>query len=184
MSLVFNYKTSTWEDLKIPTYDKKMTPKQRMKMRVSIAKDVLKMIAADKIEPTHGTYLDGVGVGSFSKTSRAQLDAKLKRAKCEVCALGSLFVAEVIKNDKLTCGIFAQASDLDRQGAMRERLAPFFTVEELESIEGAFEGRDYGDKPCGATDTLTKIMNIIIKNDGEWKPRQLGKKWFCSETSY
>lgn len=156
------------------------TPKKtKAEMRVAIARDVLKLLP-QRITAMPGTYL-------YSPTEITQEDVdndtqlgSLMKMSCEVCALGAMFIAEVDINDKIGCRDLV-ANDLIRVGrsfyfgrhTLVERLAPFFSEKSLYSIEHSFESV-YGFWPNAypkARERLAAIMSNIIRNEGDFKPR-------------
>lgn len=106
------------------------------KKRVTIAKDVIKALNAKRITPKQNYYLqvgyaDDGDVTNESDAQTALLEGKLK---CDVCALGSVFVCAVERMNKLKVG------DLyNDKYKMMDYLSGVFDSEQLDLIECAFE---------------------------------------------
>jgi hypothetical protein len=111
---------------------KKLSDQQK---RVAIAEDTLKHIYTGKLVPTSGTFVDD-GIAYSADNDSVQ---KLFRSqeKCEVCALGSLFLSYVDVANRCKVKDFS-SSDGDGAYIMR-RLSSFFDKRQLALIEAAFE---------------------------------------------
>lgn len=100
--------------------------------RVAIARDVLAWLRTGNFKPTKGTYVE---------TDACDLkDVVNGEESCNVCALGAMFAAVSIRTGN-TCSV----DDWVGGGATfvgfdRAQLEPYFTVDELNNIENAFEG--------------------------------------------
>jgi len=166
--------------------------KGKKAQRVAIAKDVLLLLGEEKINP-RSTYLDvPYSAADFVNEANAkyfaecdvdlgdELDAGvlISQASCAVCGIGSLFVAAVRKNNKMTINDFL---DVEHHGNTREDQADYlekwFDNEQLDLIEEFFEhdGGYHKDKcPMLATNDknqrLRMIMENIISNDGKFDP--------------
>ncbi len=147
--------------------------------RVQLAKDVIKQIGAKKFIPTRGAYLENsnsdLNSDIFSeKDYGKQVNELLKNKKCKVCALGSAFVAGVLRANDMVCDTTYVA-----EGTMRDYLHKYFgfNISELFDIECAFEGfladgeiqNFYVNYP-NKKENLLAIMKNIIKNKGKFKP--------------
>jgi hypothetical protein len=152
------------EDLNMPkkTTKKPVTPQKRLtkaEKRVAIAKDVIAQLKAGKYRAETGSYceIDLEEAALLEPTAELQKELK-KVSKCQVCALGSLFVSDVRKFDKLKVsdsGLGAKQSQWEcdpepetfvneavDEFAMRDRLGSVFSQEQLALIEAVFEGSD------------------------------------------
>ena len=176
--------------------------------RVEIAKDVLKQIKANKYSPTYGVWLmdtDGNVVNNFISRVRykdcdATVDLKKDvvcqlNGRCDVCALGSLFVSAIDKfnHTKLSpncCMNFNEHKNSDYNPLLK-----WFSAKQLLLIESTFENccgawrgntyfvlsnnkmmywnyvvipaiRDYCNKYQDETSRLKAIMNNIVRNKG------------------
>jgi hypothetical protein len=104
--------------------------------RVAIAKDVLALLSARRLEPTHGTYINPFhfaddGVDDLSPEElRKLLDTPPR--KCEVCALGASLVSFVRIFDQLSGDDFNDRVGLNR---VRSALGEAYSW----MVEGAFE---------------------------------------------
>ncbi len=173
-----------------------MKRKSKAEKRVEIAKDVLAQLRAEKIVASQGTYcfLDADIQGT------EELREEVKGARCEVCALGALFMGDIRKNDK--CKGVDVGLGLEPDGfvnhyiderAMRDRLGKLFSVKQTALIECAFEkGIDptnslseneyatataFGNRYEDSSERLRVIMRNIIRNDGQFKlPKKLVAK--------
>lgn len=185
------------------TKTKPFSKLSKAQKRVRIAKDVLAQLASGKFVPTPGTYVDVSDVDISEDGGQAkvyagdhQLQELYEDAKsCSVCAIGSIFVSAVQIADNLT-SIEAE-SDFDGShpeiGKMFDYIGKFFTTEQLDLIESAFEA-DWDLEPgiishelCLMVRKLYKgkdpetrmklIMQNIIHNDGEFVvPREFVRK--------
>lgn len=159
----------------------------KAQMRVKIARDVLKQIKAKKLVPRNGTYMDvGNHFEYFSKLGLLNPSIQFNTVlptKCEVCALGAVFIAAVDKNNTLEIGELTYTPDRLRRYPsyfdMQNYLSKWFSREQLHLIESVFESNsDYSflnfrktvsDTPLrkiAASKMLTAIMKNIIKNKG------------------
>jgi hypothetical protein len=98
-----------------------------------------------------------------------------KLRKCQVCALGGMFISYAKLYDKVTpsdCG-----------GSQTTPLREYFETDQLRLIEGAFEGFDEFNIYSGCVDTfnfyyittdsktrLKLIMKNMLKNGGTFAP--------------
>lgn len=161
--------------------------------KVLIAKDILKLIARDKIIPQRTGYIDfSLDLNERGKSVRGNLK---KMNNCTVCALGACMVAVADLGNKLS---FNDLGNFYHYGIGpgRNLLEKCFTRREMGLIEACFEnGRspftddelnseDYNtcqefysvyDTP---KDILKAIAKNIIRNKGRFIPSQdiKGKK--------
>lgn len=178
--------------------------------RVLIAKDTVKWLNADKIKATKGTYCKL----TFSKEkliqNKEKLDVILKGQvikPCKVCGLGGMFYSMVRRFDNITVDVdhtfygkyFIRHLEYGND-TIYSQLGKYFSKDQLELIESAFEQRDmfaHQDLPDNynskynlnkintvirATNfglkfnaienkaRLRAIMNNIIRNDGVFIP--------------
>jgi hypothetical protein len=149
--------------------------------RVAIAKDVLAQLKLGTIKSTPGTY-----------TSITRTDDDGQIQKCEACALGALFacatVREVVEDGRDTM-------ENESSWEMREKLAPYFSADQLGAIENAYERGAivYAEEIFGLDNQTTafvesdavlnfnkgirnkrermeRIMKNIIRNNGTFIP--------------
>lgn len=165
------------------------------KGRVAVAQDVLKLLKAKKVKARTGSYL-GISTSDYEATSKCKdLRGVLRKIKsCEACALGSMLVSVVRKDNDfpMTGDTFCDwlsggGKILDDEERMRKRLGELFSPEQLALIECAFERRDqfatddsvpseigdavdFGHGYDTATDRLKAIMQNIIDNKGQFVP--------------
>lgn len=163
------------------------TAEAKRKMRVRIAKDVLELLKQRKFIVSPGIYLDTKMIVPKSWLKKAtQVGKKLLTKPCTVCAMGALFVAEVVRNDKLNFAQLNNSNFIEEgrpltvgRAVMDDRLRRFFTERDLQDIEGYFEGWGYQDRTVNfwiksypdARQRLRAIMRNIIRNEGDFKPK-------------
>jgi len=154
--------------------------------RVTIAGDVLDQLDAKRFVPTFGTYLEvPFSVETKFYDGNLKVDEVLSGVTCEVCGIGSLFVAAVDRANACTVDDMQSPSDDE---FMREYLGEWFSREQLEMIEAAFEGRQIwilgfssikdSFKKCvrftsrvkSPEGRLRKIMRNIVENKGVFVP--------------
>lgn len=143
----------------------------RAEKAVTLAKDVLAQLKSKKLIATRGVYLDDEIWTMMSEREGEQLQPLLEPLEeCQVCALGSLFVAKVARYNKFECQGDASSYDL------RAALKGYFGEQQLFDIETAFEcsatgncdmravtfGRRYDDDE----ERLAAIMRNIVRNKG------------------
>jgi hypothetical protein len=185
------------------TKKKKLTKNQ---MRVAIAKDVLAQIKSKKIIPQMGVWMEDPKMGSLDDIVYNSVDNYLdsddtcrlmpfsaqdytKKVKnCRVCALGSIFVSSVNLFNGVEFDNGEEVYDCF-ENLKTSPLNRYFSPEELELIEGCFEGDDgahsdkletrkrgvaiaFKNKYPVVKKRLEAIMHNIIKNDGSFKPEQ------------
>jgi hypothetical protein len=109
----------------------------RMSPKQLIAQDVIDRLAKHQILPREGTYVEiehGVRHGP--------LQPQLPHLKCEVCALGALFIAHVGLYNKFNAlyddDFYARRDTCERQ------LSDAFSPQEMDEIEEAFEAYKIG----------------------------------------
>jgi hypothetical protein len=163
--------------------------------RVVIAEDVLQQMKAKRFIAKLGTYI-GVPYSVKEKFESsgegegepAPLHEVLEGVQCEVCGIGSLFVAAVDRMNE--CSV-SDIDAVDDDRFMREYLGGFFEEDQLVLIEAAFEGRfirrgstGYAEWSSEVTDAirfgnsagedaakrLRKIMKNIVDNKGTFVP--------------
>lgn len=164
------------------------------KQRITIAQDVLAQTAARRFVASFGTYLEVKGENAYDIESKIgdsdvhePLDRTLAGAKCEVCGIGSLFVAAI---DRANQCMTDEMSSIDDSGFMRDYLNKWFDRDQLAMIETAFEGRlineddtdleysspeiersiAFTSRLSDATARLKKIMKNIVDNRGKFVP--------------
>jgi hypothetical protein len=119
----------------------------KWRRRVTIARDVLAQLAAQRFNPITGRYFIADSLSSLSwqdDLQNTQLQKQLKTVeKCDVCALGSMFVCGVQRANSLTIGESMIDGDGEIGGTVAyEYLERFFEKRQLQLIESAFEQRN------------------------------------------
>lgn len=166
----------------------KLSPENK---RVSIAKDVIKQLVANKITAQTGSYFE---LRSDENIVNEDLSFAISKAKsCNVCALGALFSACVLKSNHFklnSADIFADNKMVDIwRTPVTEYLKPYFSKHQLAMIEIAFEKyagginikivknvktikkcTDFGNQFLDDEDRMTAIMQNIIDNNGKFVP--------------
>lgn len=165
--------------------------------RVEIARDVLKQIRCKKLVAERGSWVYLCDQYAVVTASEIQNHVPLKQclAKapvCHVCAIGSLFVGVVNRDETF----LAQDLSLLQLDTIRSRSSPefrqfflilnrYFDFEQLQQMEAMFELRKamfelgnrtyvasavrYGFAYADSEDRLCAIMKNIIRNKGEFK---------------
>jgi hypothetical protein len=162
----------------------KMSPANK---RVAIAKDVIQYVKVDKkIDPQSNTYLLFSNIHPPSYDSDTQIQNLLitRDFECTACAVGSMFVSAVLRYDNIVCGSFRY--EMNR--GFRQYLGQFFSQDQIDLIESAFECRMisidgnpddtdlcqaviFGKKYSDDYSRILAIMENIIENNGEFKPQ-------------
>lgn len=158
--------------------------------RVVLAKDVIEILRANKIIARRSTYFDMYKNTSFDPVAdEIEINEMVGKVKCEACAIGGLFIAEVMYTDK------AKVGDAHSSHFIKRRLKEYFEERQLGLIETAFEGntelsrgKGYSDDEIEAAanytslmefaggnevsskDAMTLIMQNIIENNGVFVP--------------
>lgn len=159
--------------------------------RVAIAKDVLAQIAAKKYVPTQGTYVDLLDKDVSEEDIGKEVCEVVAGARCDVCAIGSLFMSAVKLGDNLKVD-FGEYGDVNFFKS--EILTRFFSKDQLGMMEAAFECStigEYGERASreaaywgealrdklvdeGVNDPerelLKMIMLNVVRNGGTFKP--------------
>ncbi len=198
-----------------------MTPQEA---RVTIAKDALAQIRLQKLKPVAGCYI-GNSFDLSEKGKKDEISKAITKAvpkNCEVCALGSMFISSVnrfnhikledlvitgegggIRTSKDTGSRFINDYNEEEVRIERESITKYlgkwFSQEQLDMIETAFEGEDLNgtldegiedkvedwrealaeqydddtDDDLGPFDTyiLVKILQNIVKHNGTFTPK-------------
>ncbi len=133
--------------------------------RCLLALDVLKWIRTSKIKPYSGMYLMTDAENHPKYDGEAQANSKAGQAcllgsGCHVCAKGALFMAHVMRADKITV-----QSVLEYEIGEGNRLVDeydLFTPEQYTLIERAFEG-------WGSDKSVTKLFRKVFFRDTDWR---------------
>ena len=124
---------------------KKLTP---ARARVVLAQDVLKQLKTKKITATLGRYIDVVGdKGAAELVEKAKLTAQkdvvtVKLPACNVCAIGSVFVAAFNRFDEMKIYDFQNAFGEGTKyvdDTIISYLEQWFESSQLRLMEAAFE---------------------------------------------
>jgi hypothetical protein len=157
--------------------------------QVRIAKDVIAQITARKLKISTGSYFSAGSAWYNDMNRRVSLgeDPQLKDVlpkKCEVCAIGAVFVAAVDRHNKLKLNaVTTDIKDIE----MLSFLKKWFTERQMRLMEAAFEGRVQGSgwnllsneeeeraeayryKYPSARSRLVAIMKNVIRNKGAFR---------------
>lgn len=154
-----------------------------------IAKDVIKHLKRKnrKIRPMTGVFFEAYSNGL--KAGADLMEASKKRTfKCEVCGIGAIFIAAVMRHDDIN-----YRSHLNSREPIHDYLKPWFTKNQLCLIESAFErvrttdgdynpalydaciaAKDWGYRaPSDPGARLIAIMENVIANGGEFHPEKV-----------
>ena len=170
------------------------TPRKRVtkaQQRVAIARDVLAQLKAGRLVGNSGSF---IGTDLPYAPPQTQVQEVLKKVpRCDVCAVGSLFLCAVEKFDALKMEdleAFLEAFGDSGVPVVERDVIPYlqryFSEAQLRLIEIAFERGEGAYEPkssreekashFGCHDGVThdedikKIMRNIIKNDGTFVP--------------
>ncbi len=170
----------------------KLTEEEKRKLRVLVAKDVIKAIDAGKLQTRTGVYVglewdkDDVVSKMEGKTSKQQ--AVIAQEECEVCAMGACFLSLVKVDNKFDLrGKLDKSEDGLGKEEVVGRLKAVFSPKQLALIECAFEGKnasrvfdspeeveraavEFGEDAGGDEDALYATMKNIVKNKGFFLP--------------
>lgn len=171
--------------------------------RVAIAKDVISQIRAKRLIAMSGTYLSAADNNWLTQfgvydEDMTDLDEESKNqqvvppTKCNVCALGAVFVSALDRNDRLKVGDFAPYPGQDD---LHNYLKRWFTLNQLYLMEEAFEGYSrpeycgtdaefFGSRYDNDEDRMLAIMRNIVKNDGTFVPPKPQKKQLKAWNEY
>lgn len=158
------------------------------KKKVKIAQDVLVRLKFNNIEAENGIFYSTDYWGNSVK--EIINDDFFDYPVCNCCAKGSLFLSYIGRVNNYTfCEEYDERKLNDVNLFEHRKLLELFSIEELDAIEIAFEGRSYiyklnsdevanvlewrkklkqGNTSKGVNKILKAICNNIIKNDGEF----------------
>jgi len=152
--------------------------------KITICQDVIDQIKTKKIAATHGTYFTLPVSNDLSKTKGKELQTILKETKepCEACAIGSIFICDIIKRDNFAVenGHIEQFKDYYWQGddliptirkteieirsdEMVDKVSDYFSELELRLIETAFEREVITDVDGKLKDDDDWDTNLALK---------------------
>lgn len=152
-----------------------LTEAEKLQLRVLLAKDVLKLMRAKKVEAKSMIYVDLGAKYRHSRRSGIDIQAAIEQATkpCKACLLGAAMLAFAHRHDAVTVrGRWVSRDDCALP------LRRLFSDHELNALETAFEGWGESDLLEGVDDDdarLTAIMKNIIANEGVFVPSQLIK---------
>ncbi len=147
--------------------------------RVAIARDVI--VHLNLVKPSQGTYCYRSRPKGIRGRDSAQNYIDKISKDCDVCALGACFLSYIRLNNQVKVHevIGKKGYNLNHvsvgQYLIQQKLGSYFTSEQLNVIESAFENYHCEDQ-CDEYDDLGKtpkarlrnIMRNIIKNKGEF----------------
>lgn len=172
---------------------RKMTKSEQ---RVTIAKDVIKLLSTKKLA-AYSTYLD-LGDLDYELSEivdgdercrtyaekYAKVDASLvveqalTTESCQVCGIGSLFVAALRRNDKMPLAKLIDGYAGSARPMEVKYLKKWFGDAELATVEEYYEqnGNSDYDSPIRQEDDndkrLKMIMQNIVSNKGRFDPHK------------
>lgn len=161
----------------------KLSPAEK---RVAIARDVLAQISLKRLIPTNGRWLSGKDDNDLFSAKDEKKDLELqeilgKKRECKGCALGGMFMCAVELADKLK--VSDLSSDTREENSMQQEdvfayMKKFFTLDQLNKIESAFEqgdgatedsdGAHWLSSEGDASERMRLIMENIIVNKGKF----------------
>lgn len=161
----------------------KLSPSEK---RVQIAYDVLAQLRSKRLIATAGTWLSGDGESLYDQSDvekNVELQTVLKnREQCEGCALGGMFMCAVERHNKLKIGDLESPNAGEAsEGDAIHYLRKFFSVDQLDEIEAAFEmgegarsgsqaAIDFASEIDDDEERMRLIMENIIVNKGKFVP--------------
>lgn len=162
---------------------KKLTPERA---RVVLAQDVIKQLKDKKITATMGRYIDIRGndadvselVERAEETARKDL-VTIKLPPCNVCAIGSVFVAAFNRFDEMPLDDFKDVFSegrVDTDDALIGYLEQWFEPEQLRLMEAAFE-------PGEAVYNLGKVSSTDVDRAQEFRRQVKEKRSIAAELS-
>lgn len=108
----------------------------------------------------------------YDKKGDAQLQEVLKSERCRGCQIGGMFLCAIDRHNKLMVSQIRYS--LDNDTAMRNYLALWFSLREIDAMEQAFEGWRKYEKWADKVPDSTKRMRLIAKNIIQNKGRFVG----------
>jgi hypothetical protein len=165
-----------------------MKQTKKEKLRVQIARDVLKHLNTRGVKVKTGQYVDGpVYEAMYERSCDLELDQDaqklLRKVKpCTICAKGAILIAHVLRNDKMNALSFQNWADGDLKdgdptGAfpsnMWRAIETLFERDDDVGLRSVAEYRliDWAAAHLPSNDKkrLRAIMNRIIKTKGNEK---------------
>lgn len=180
----------------------------KQQMRVAIANDVISQIKSKKLIPKPGVWICDPKMGSLDQHIENLIDEAMddpkndtcnftefnardftkKVNKCEVCALGSIFVSAVNLYDDVELKDGEEATSVFETLDLSP-LSKYFSPTSLAFIECCFEGEDsahwcdidgkesaigiaYHRSFRSSKERLIAIMKNIVRNKGNFVPEQ------------
>lgn len=158
----------------------------KARRRVLIVKDALIRFNLNNLKLIHGNYVNLHDNSSIRPNNSDSFKDFINtdKAICNVCAKGALFCSIVGRvNNILAKDAFNMAWSNNCGDKPHELLKKYFTVEQIDMIETAYEGRsylheidDFTQNKCisyykafnNDNDRFIAICNNIIKNKGEF----------------
>lgn len=157
--------------------------------RMLVAQDALDLLEAGAIQARSGSYINVELPYDLDGSTPVHLLAETWLGQCPVCALGAVLVATVRRFDDLVIKHLANYNTL-KGGCGRQLvgyLSKFFSGEQLDLIEVAFEGSSNmmrtgisDEEEASALDfrsaldddraALVKILENVITNGGTFVP--------------
>jgi len=162
-----------------------LTPEQK---RITIANDVLEQLRLRRFVATTGTWVRQLGRAAKKKVGEdvEVCDVTRKLKKCNVCALGGMFIAAVERADKLKGRDLQGGTDWDgtrvqlAQKDVFRYMEQFFSKKQLQLIEAAFErgagacnntvAEEFCPVGLGPEERMRLIMENIVANNGRFLP--------------
>lgn len=150
----------------------KLSPPEK---RMTIAKDVLKWVAAGALKPERNTYMRKY-IDNSARKQFTQEELVAISQECHVCAKGALFMANLFERGEgnleicstpHTAMVSVNSGDSLRFWHNESPMLKYFEEAQWNLIEKYFESGWYS----GVDSTrLVHIMENIIKNNGEFIP--------------
>lgn len=149
---------------KLKNWNKIFKKSSKTKKRMMIAQDVIDQIRKKKFIPTQESYIQDIDKEiPFGE----ELSFILYGAKCEACALGSMFISSIRLGNsfelktKRNLRLSGECVLGDPHKIERPRLRKYFSPQQLSSIESAFMSSSYIDKKVGNIGQRRKYRNKL-----------------------
>lgn len=146
------------------------------KKRIMIAKDVILRLNTENIIVNGGNFMSNpMYKGKYFNKSTTQFKTVLNNSEvmCRVCAKGALFCSVIGRINNLTLEVLEDERynvNVDSfDDAMHQKLLEYFSKEQIDLIETAFEGFSYLEQ--NSWENKSKALNFFNNNRGPGKPR-------------
>lgn len=152
---------------------------EKAKMRILLAKDVLKYLEANKIYARHN-YFNANYIGKdIPKSGSLKTLLSKSNTTCDVCALGSLFYSYIRRFNNFNINNITKTHfsnyisngelEINNRDDLILKLKKYFSPDQLQSIENDYE-LNYFSPKTEDHEMMRLIMINIISNNGKYIP--------------